>query len=72
MDCTASLLLHTAYLLLDTVNRAGEKEQRMERDMQREERGLNSSLSTVKFTPSKKISQSQQDCPERKSIVGDN
>lgn len=62
----------TAYLILGTVNRVGEKEHRMERDKQREERGLNSSLCTVKFTSGKKISQSQQDCHERKSIVGDN
>ena len=67
-----SSIFYTAYVILDTVNRVGEKERRMEREKQREERGLNSSLYTVKFTLGKNISESQQDCPERKSSVGDN
>lgn len=71
-ELLCSSISYTAYVILNTVNRAGEKKWRVEGQKQREERGLSSFLYTVEFTLGKNILQSQQDRPERKSSVGDN
>lgn len=72
MEGLHNFFVPPSYIIVNTVKRVGEKEQRTEREKQREERGPSSLLYTVTFPLGKNISQSQQDHPERKSSVGDN